>query len=506
MALGVPSHVREIVGRVCARGDVLDACRRRDLGTVIDVLNEHGVTQGKLAELTGISQSRLSEYKTGKYTPRAVSIFQSFADGIDMPSAAREALGLAPDQSPVTGVGGPGSGPPAAPDVGWLYPDTPAEAAANLVWLWQSDLSDMTALREQSEPRTCRRAALLAGTALAANAWGDAALRWLLGDSRQHGNDPASGVRIGMADVDRFHATVEMFVQLDDRFGGGHAREALIQYLKVDAERLLRGRYTEVVGQALFSATAEATLLAAWMSYDSMPGSSLAQRYFIQALSLAQAGNDRLLGASVLDAMSHQATYMGRFDEAANLARAAATGTRGVATATLTSHFHAMEARALARLGDAKGCDRALAETMREFERRKPEDDPAWIRYFDESELSAEFGHCLRDLGRATDATRYASRSLVAADGTFVRSDFFVTIVLADAHLAAGELEHACSVALKALTAGEQIRSARCVNYLREFGERLAMTGNNRATAEFLEQAASSRLWRIASRPSQGAA
>jgi hypothetical protein len=93
---------------------------------------------------------------------------------------------------------------------------------------------------------------------------------------------------------------------------------------------------------------------------------ALAQRYFIQALALAQAAGDRLLGVSILDAMSHQATFTGRFGEAANLARAARTGTAGVATATLTGHFHTMEARALARLGDARGCDRALAEAVRD--------------------------------------------------------------------------------------------------------------------------------------------
>ena len=100
------------------------------------------------------------------------------------------------------------------------------------------------------------------------------------------------------------------------------------------------------------------------MSYDSAPRSALAQRYFIQALALAQAGGDRLLGASILDAMSHQATHTGRFGEAASLARAARTGTAGIATPTLTAHFHTMEARALARLGDARGCDRALAEAV----------------------------------------------------------------------------------------------------------------------------------------------
>jgi len=259
------------------------------------------------------------------------------------------------------------------------------------------------------------------------------------------------------------------------------------------------------VGRALFSAVAEATLLAAWTAYDSAPTSGLAQRYFIQALALAQAGGDRLLGASILDAMSHQATYTGRFGEAANLARAARTGTSGLATPTLTAHFHTMEARALARLGDARACDAALSEAVREFDRRNPEDDPPWIAYFNEAELAAEFGHCFRDLGRAVDASQHASQSLAAVDDTtFLRSDFFAAIVLADAHLAAGEPEQACAVALKALTAGEQIRSARCVNYVREFRQRLARIGNT-AAADFHEQAASSRLWRIATRPEQKA-
>ncbi|HUY52504.1 MAG TPA: helix-turn-helix transcriptional regulator [Streptosporangiaceae bacterium] len=482
------SDVRGIVERVCARQDVLDACGNRDLGTVIEVLGAHGVTQGQVAGLTGIPQGRLSEYKKRKRAARASSTFEAFADGLGMPPVARQALGLAPDRSAAGGLSTqlPGK---LAPDVGLAYPDAPAEAAENVARLWRADLGDVPLLRARLDP----------------GAWNNASLRWLVDPGRRPDSKMAGGARIGLADVDRFRATVELFRQLDDRFGGGHARQALVQYLSTDADRLLHGRYTEAVGRAVFSATAEATLLAAWMSYDSVPGSSLAQRYFIQALALAQAGDDRLLGASVLDAMSHQATYTGRFGEAANLARAAMTGTREIATATLTSHFHIMEARALARLGDAKGCDRALAEAIREFERRKPEDDPGWIQYFDESELSAEFGHCLRDLGRATDAVQYASRSLIAVDETtFVRSDFFTMMVLADAQADAGELEQACSIALHALTAGEQIRSARCINYLREFRQRLAAAGSSRSVAEFHEQAITSRLWRIASRSDKG--
>ena len=471
------ADVRGIVERVCARPEVLDACARRDLGTVITALKTSGLTQGRIAELTGISQGRLSEWVTGRRKPEGVTSFQKFANGVGMPPAARRALGLdAGAHGPAVTVS------PVHADLS--YPDDAEQAARNVSGLWVADLDDAALIqRGRADPR----------------AWNDASLRWLVDPGQVPGDQPARGVHIGTSDVARFRATVDVFAKLDDRYGGGHARQALIQYLKTDADRMLNGRYTEAVGRELFAAVGEATLLAAWMSYDSAPASALAQSYFIQALALAQAGNDRLLGASILDAMSHQATFTGRFTEAASLARAARAGTPGIATPTLTAHFHAMEARALARLGDAKACGHALSESMREFERATPDNDPEWIRYFNESELSAEFGHCMRDLGRSDDAIQHAGNSL-AASGEFVRSDFFVSIVLADAHVKAGDIEQACNITLHALTAGDQIRSARCVSYLREFMSHLPVT-DNRLIAGFREQAAESRLWRIAVQP-----
>jgi len=96
MVVDIPV-IREIVERFFARQDVLDACRRRDLGAVITVLCAHGVTQGQIAALTGIPQGRLSDYKTGKRIPAATSTFEAFADGLGLPPAARLALGLAPE-------------------------------------------------------------------------------------------------------------------------------------------------------------------------------------------------------------------------------------------------------------------------------------------------------------------------------------------------------------------------------------------------------------------------
>jgi hypothetical protein len=79
-------------------------------------------------------------------------------------------------------------------------------------------------------------------------------------------------------------------------------------------------------------------------------------------------------------------------------------------------------------------------------------------------------------------------------------------MVLADSYLAAGEAEQACQTALAALAAGEQIRSGRCVHYLREFREHLAAADGTSAVRDFGEQAMQSRLWRIAARPDRSAA
>jgi transcriptional regulator with XRE-family HTH domain len=101
MAVDIPA-IREIVERVCTRPDVLDACKRRDLGFVIRVLRAHGVTQEQIAALTGKTQGRISEYMTGKRIP-TFSTLEDFADGLGMPAVARRALGLAPEAAAGSG-------------------------------------------------------------------------------------------------------------------------------------------------------------------------------------------------------------------------------------------------------------------------------------------------------------------------------------------------------------------------------------------------------------------
>jgi transcriptional regulator with XRE-family HTH domain len=363
-----------------------------------------------------------------------------------------------------------------------VFPPDAHDAVDALTSLWQGDLLDRARLTDSGvEPA----------------AWDETSLRWLVAAPDRPSSRETGDVRVGLPDVQAIKITVELFAKLDNTFGGNHARHSLIQFLSSDVGQLLHGRYDEATGQALHRAMAEATLLAGWMSYDA-GHHGLAQKYLVRALRLAHAAADAQLAGSILSAMSHQATFLGHYQEAIELTQAALAGTRTAATPTLTAQFLAMQARALAGLGERRRCELVLLEAERVFERRQPSDDPEFISYFTEAELAAEIAHCMRDIGRAAEAVASAELSLTGSDGGYARSDFFATVVLADAQLDHDEPEQACRTMLSALTLGRQLRSARSATYIAEFRTRLPRFAGTQAVLDLAEEAADSRLWAAA--------
>src|ERR1700761_9452356 len=149
VALGI-FEVREIVERVFAQQDVLDACARRDLGRVIMVLGAQGLTQGRISELTGITQGRLSEWASRKRTPRATSVFEAFADGLGIPPEARQALGLADDGTEPSHAQASTASSASAPKTAPVPVQIPAEGLATLMHnrTVHAQLSDVMAVVE----------------------------------------------------------------------------------------------------------------------------------------------------------------------------------------------------------------------------------------------------------------------------------------------------------------------------------------------------------------------
>ncbi|MBG0855916.1 regulator [Streptomyces spinoverrucosus] len=281
------------------------------------------------------------------------------------------------------------------------------------------------------------------------------------------------GHRVTSGDIAALRSVAELFRTLDNAYGGGHARQALVRYLEHELEPMLRGTYGEQTGRRLFGAAADLTRLAGWTSYD-IAAHGLAQRYFVQALRLSQAAGDRAYGAYVLVTMSRQAVYLSHGREAVQLARVAQQGVGGSAPPVVQALLHAAEARGHGVLGEVRACTASLVRAERALEGARPGDDvPYWARFFDEAQLADEFGHCHRDLQQFRAAAQHAERSLQLRGPGFARSSLFCRVVLATARLGLGELDQACQLAAEAAGQAAEMRSVRAVEYVKDFERRL---------------------------------
>ncbi|GAA4687411.1 hypothetical protein GCM10023347_48760 [Streptomyces chumphonensis] len=337
------------------------------------------------------------------------------------------------------------------------------------------------------------RRELVTGRPVAASALVEPSRDWLI-NPPDAGVERTVGPRVGMADVVAVTATTEALSALDHRFGGGHVRPVLSHYLAGVVAGLLTGSYRDAVGRALFRAAARLAELAGYMAVDTgRPG--LAQRHYIQALRLAQAGGDRAYGGYVLAAgMSHLAASLGSPREVAQLARAAQEGARGHVTPRTEAMFHAAEARGHAVLGDAPACRLAAGRALAAFERAEAAtdagDDPSWIAHFDAAYLADELAHCHRDLGRPNPARRRAEEALSLHPEGRTRRRAIGLLLLADAQAGQREVDLACHTGTEALALLGTLRSERGREYLDAFRRRLEPFATEPAVREFTERSA----------------
>jgi tetratricopeptide (TPR) repeat protein len=322
-------------------------------------------------------------------------------------------------------------------------------------------------------------------------AWSETMVRWLVTPDLAGANQSAT---IVASPVNALVRTTALFAELDYQFGGGYARPSLVEFVKTEVTPLLNG--PQARDPDLLRAAAAVLRLAGWTSYDT-GRFGLGQRYLTQALRLAQAAGDRALGGRILAGMSHLANFRGYANDAINLARAAQTGARDHATPTAMALFHAMEARALANRGDRRDCERALTEAERWFAHRVADQDPIWLRYFDQAELAAEFAHSYRDLGVASKAIEYAKLAVDQHEPLYARSILFCRTVLATGYLGQGDIEQGLAHAEQAAQASGALRSGRCVAYLHDFMARLTPFRKHKPVAEFVERVGSALPARI---------
>ncbi|MEV4916383.1 transcriptional regulator [Streptomyces tirandamycinicus] len=387
------------------------------------------------------------------------------------PGIIAEALGRKLGRTVTIDEIGMANGKNLASGVGLQFAPTVLGAIEQVCELWRSDVG---------------RRDFLTGSTVAASALVEPSRDWLItGADAQVARQ--AGARVGLPDVEAVRAMTKALTGLDHRFGAGHVRPVVVHYLNSVVSGLLSGSYREPVGRQLFAAVARLTELAGYMAVDTgQPG--LAQRYYIQALRLAQAAGDRAYGGYVLAAsMSHLAAELGNPREIAQLARAAQEGARGQVTPRAEAMFHAAEARGHALLGDVRTCQESAGRAVAALDRANPDsgDDPDWIAHFDHAYLADELAHCHRDLGQADQAARRASESLDGHPESRARRRGIGLVLLATARLQQREVEEACRTGTRAIELLGTLRSSRGTEYLEDLNQRLEPYAAEPSVREF---------------------
>lgn len=294
-----------------------------------------------------------------------------------------------------------------------------------------------------------------------------------------------AGRRLGMADVEAIEESVAHFRKLDHRYGSGIVYDQALSLLNIGASSITEGAYSGKVGKALVAAVAQAAWLAGSMSSD-IGNVALAQRYYIQTLNLAIEAGDHLYAANVLSHMGRLTVQVGSSAPSADerisyakptisLARAGKMKANGGASPALAALLDAIEARGHALIGDAADTRDAVRNAERNYSHARLADEPRWLRFYTEAELSADLGRCLRDVGEPNEGTRLIAHAMECYEPWRVRSRCFLEADLATAHLMSGDHERALDVGRAAVRTAAQVSSSRTLDRLRTLQRRLGV-------------------------------
>ncbi|MCK9924106.1 transcriptional regulator [Frankia sp. AgPm24] len=342
-----------------------------------------------------------------------------------------------------------------------------------------------------------RRDLLQESTAFIATAFADPVLSSLTGviDRVTGAHEPVAGSGALIRDV------TETFRRLDAKFGGGEIRPQVVSFLH-DQTRAARDRRPD---RDLFSALAELTQFSGWLAQDSRRH-GLAQRYYIQALSLAEHADDTMLAGRVLSGMSDQAAQLGHLRQSLALARAAMNRSADDSTWAVKAMLFDKQAWALARNKDEYGC-RAALDKLDDAISRVGDDDaesPSWAGHYNLGDVAECRGHCLRLLERPEEAERQlvGARALQGAARARTRSYAEADLALAYLQRRSPELEGALEASDRALDVAGQVTSLRIVTKLTELDDALSV----HPTVAVREWRARARPLLSAARPAGGPA
>ncbi|MBM7769938.1 transcriptional regulator with XRE-family HTH domain [Actinokineospora baliensis] len=394
------------------------ALAERDIVTVYRTLKRHGISQRRIAHLTGQAQPEVSAIARGRQV-MTYDVLARIADGLGVP---RGLMGLAhtPTAEPATR-----EPVPTVPD--------------------RREFMGLLAKIAMGATLTTADLALLSSPAVAT----------------------PTPSRVGTTEVDQLRELTRVLWTQEQQLGGGAVRDAVIAQLGW-ARTLLNSPHTDAVDHQLHAVLSDLLALAGWASHGvGLPGAAL--RYTGQALAAARHTDDHMRSALALNQIGRVYTQSRDYAEANNaftLATLSADHTESGQTRAL---IYASHARAHAESGHPT---RATDNLVRAEEAlANPQEPLPEPRSYTRTLLTGETGLIYTVL--AAQQPTYATRAIDTLTTATAQSHTlrakrlaFLLTDLATAHLTGGDPESGARIGHQVVDMATNIRSNRLAERL----------------------------------------
>ncbi|PRY30523.1 XRE family transcriptional regulator [Pseudosporangium ferrugineum] len=405
------------------------ALARHDLASVFRHLSRCGFSQRRIGQLTGQSQSEISEIVGGRMV-MAYPVLLRIADGLRIP---RGYMGLGNYDHEV---------------------HTQVEDALT---------TGVTGAGEAEEIRRSLQhaAETMMGTSLPeTDRWWQPLLRT---------RTPPPGL-IGYSDVDNLEHLTRILRAVDYQYGGGACREAVLA--QTDYARSMFGAScTDDVRRRLWLATADLHNLAGWASFDVGLYTS-ARRHFALALQQAKANDNLSLAANVLYRLGRIHLHRSHIEQSLRFFQLGQLAAQEAEDPLTVAMLHANAGWAYALMGNGDRAVSALDRAQQEFSRGM-DNVSAWVAFFGAADLSALTGMIYAELSGhegnddgMDSAVQHLTTSIEARGAADTRSAIFELTALATARLKAGDSRQGIVEGHRAVDLAGEVRSVRTVDRL----------------------------------------
>jgi transcriptional regulator with XRE-family HTH domain len=419
--------VRERLAAVFARQDFYEACKRRDVGAMIRILGAHGITQGQISAKTGLAQSTLSNYARSKNRAEFASTFEKLADGLGMPLALRQALGLSGDAC-----------------------SNGSRTAAGVVAGIPADTFDLQLLAEaigRNGTNVKRRdmlafaAQLGAGAALAQSGVWERLAYALTNTSAL--ND---------ATLREMEARSAGFHLLEESVSAPILLKGLMVHLR-EVSALLNGSVSGSEGdlrRRLVVVAGESSVLAGWLASD-IGDSATARNFYETAMQAAAEADDPAIAACTLAYKSYIPSMKGANGRArVLLTEALEMVSESISPATV-AWIAARHAEESAQVGDTAQALASWERAEGAFSVADPDEDRVWTRFLDQNRFDSYRIATYANAGKLDEAQEVAASVLARLTQPDKKKEAIIFEDIATAHLARGSINEASRVAQSGL-------------------------------------------------------